>query len=173
MSITDIGIGQRLTSLVSCLVSLTWNFSSLNLFAAAAQYSAYTRCLDTLKKRETNFRSFEARMSRENVQKWQAMDDCPHMENGKVVSVHAAKFKNSKGVVHYPLYLIKHFMECTAGPPTQDKAYKSLLLQELENKSSPNKSVGRIQFVNDGLRLERDQCVYDSPLAKPCILRNV
>jgi hypothetical protein len=106
-------------------------------------------------------------MTRENVQNWQAIDDRPHMENGKVVSVHAAKFKNSNGVVHYPLYLIEHFTECTAGPPTQDKAYKSLLLQELENRSSPNKSVGRIQFVNDGLRLERDQCVYGSPLAKP------
>jgi len=67
-------------------------------FTAAAQYRAYTRILDVLKRREMNFRCFEASMSKENIQKWQAMDDHPHMENKKVVSVYTAKFKNSKGI---------------------------------------------------------------------------
>jgi len=69
-----------------------------NLFAAAAQYNAYTRCLDVLKKREMNFCCFEASMTKENVQKWQGMDDHPHMENKEVISVHTAKFKNFEGM---------------------------------------------------------------------------
>ena len=48
------------------------------------------------------------------------------------------------------------------GPPTQGKAYKTLLQQELESASS-TMLFGKTSFVNDGLGLERDQCVvYDS-----------
>ena len=50
-----------------------------------------------------------------------------------------------------------------AGPPTQEQAYQFLLQQELENievsESSANKFAGKTHFINDGLRLERDQCV--------------
>jgi hypothetical protein len=56
------------------------------------------------------------------------------------------------------------------GPPTQEKAYKSLLQHELQcqlHESTANKSVGITHFVNDGLRLEHDQCIYNSLFAKP------
>lgn len=62
---------------------------------ASAQYSAYTKCLDILKKRMVDFQDFEARMRPQDilVQKWKSMDDMPRMVNKKVVSVHVAKFK--------------------------------------------------------------------------------
>jgi hypothetical protein len=93
------------------------------------------------------------------------MDDRPHMKKKKVVSVHTATFKNSKGMVTFifdQAFLLN--IPLPTGPPTQAKAYKNLLQHELESMSS-TMLFGKTLFVNDGLRLERDQCVvYDSSL---------
>lgn len=46
------------------------------------------------------------------------------------------------------------------GPPTQEKAYKALLATEMEATVSASGTVGASHFINNGLRLERDQCVF-------------
>lgn len=46
------------------------------------------------------------------------------------------------------------------GPPTQAKAYKALLAAEMEAELSGSGAIGAAHFVNNGLRLERDQCVF-------------
>jgi hypothetical protein len=46
------------------------------------------------------------------------------------------------------------------GPPIQEKAYKALLAAEMEAELSGNGAVGAAHFINNGLRLERDQCVF-------------
>jgi len=44
------------------------------------------------------------------------------------------------------------------GPPTQQKAYKALLASEAEaHDTSEHDAMGAVHFINDGLRLERDQ----------------
>lgn len=53
-------------------------------------------------------------------------------------------------------------MPLPTGPPTQAKAYKTLLQQELESTSS-TMLFGKTLFVNDGLGLARDQCVVYDP----------
>jgi hypothetical protein len=127
--------------------------------------------LDILKRREINFRLLEESLGEENVWKWEAMDDRPHFENGKVVSVHTAKFKNSKGMVTFifdQTFLLN--IPLLSGPPTHAKAYQTLLRQE-HNSNSSATLYGKTQFVNDGLGLEYDQCVvYDSPFVKLDIL---
>jgi hypothetical protein len=46
------------------------------------------------------------------------------------------------------------------GPPTQEKAYKALLAAEMEAELSGSGTVGAAHFINNGLRLERDQCAF-------------
>ena len=46
------------------------------------------------------------------------------------------------------------------GPPTQEKAYRALLAAELEAAISGSDTVGAAHVINNGLRLERDQCAF-------------
>ena len=46
-----------------------------------------------------------------------------------------------------------------SGPPTQAKAYKVLLAEEMQAELSGSGIVGPAHFINTGLRLERDQCI--------------
>jgi hypothetical protein len=43
------------------------------------------------------------------------------------------------------------------GPPTQGKAYKALLAAEVKTMNTSSGAVGAVQFINNGLLLERDQ----------------
>ena len=54
------------------------------------------------------------------------------------------------------LYKFFHFL----GPPTQSKAYKALLAAEMAAELSGSGTIGAAHFINTGLRLERDQCVF-------------
>jgi len=124
---------------------------------ASAQYSAYTKCLDILKKRMIDFQDFEARMRPQDIQKWKSMDDTPRMENKKVVSVHVAKFKKGANFELCAVNCICKTKWLITGPPSQDKAYKTLLEKEVENEFSGKGHIGDAHFINVGLRLERDQ----------------
>ena len=56
--------------------------------------------------------------------------------------------------------VFKNFTEClrVPGPPTQQKAYKALLASEVQaHDTSEHDVIGAVHFINDGLRLERDQ----------------
>ena len=45
-----------------------------------------------------------------------------------------------------------------SGPPSQQKAYKALLASEAKaHNTSGRGAIGAVHFINDGLRLERDQ----------------
>ena len=46
------------------------------------------------------------------------------------------------------------------GPPTQEKAYRALLAAEWKAASSGSGTVGAVHVINNGLRLERDQCAF-------------
>ena len=48
-------------------------------------------------------------------------------------------------------------LKSVLGPPTQEKAYKMLLQKQLEDALSGKEKFGIVKFINDGLRLERDQ----------------
>jgi len=43
------------------------------------------------------------------------------------------------------------------GPPTQAKAYKALLASEAQAHDTLGHNVIAVHFINNGLRLERDQ----------------
>ena len=70
----------------------------------------------------------------------------------------------------YQVFLLDILL--STGPPTQAKAYKTLLQHELESTSS-TMLFGKTLFVNDGLGLERDQCVVYDSLFQLDILRNI
>ena len=57
-----------------------------------------------------------------------------------------------------------------SGPPTQAKAYKALLSAEMQAELSENGLVGPAHFINNGLRLERDQCAKYSLLPFPSLI---
>ena len=80
------------------------------------------------------------------------MDDTPRMEGKHVISVHIAKFKNGE----ISDESVPALLTVTLGPPTQAKAYKTLLQQEMQELSGTGK-IGNSNFVNNGLRLECDQ----------------
>jgi len=93
----------------------------------------------------------------EHLVKWSDMDDTPRMKGKEIISVHVAKYKiGMTGLVD----IFKDFTEFlrVPGPPTQGKAYKALLASEAEAYgTSGHDAIGAVHFINDGLRLERDQ----------------
>jgi len=60
---------------------------------ASSLNTAYSNCLDTLKKRETEFRQLERATFSENLAKWSAMDDTPRKDGKQIISVHIARYK--------------------------------------------------------------------------------
>ena len=93
----------------------------------------------------------------EHLAKWSAMDDTPGKDGKKIMSVHVARYK--KGISFSEILNDTH-NEFHPGPPTQGKAYKALLAAEMEAKPTGNGAVGAAHFINNALRLERDQCVF-------------
>ena len=63
---------------------------------ALSLYTGYNNCLNTLKKRETDFQRLEMSTKPEHLAKWSAMDDTPRMDGKKIISVHIAQYK--KGI---------------------------------------------------------------------------
>ena len=63
---------------------------------AHSLYTAYNNCLDTLKKRETDFRRLEMSTNPGHLTKWSAMDDTPRKDGKDIISVHIARHK--KGI---------------------------------------------------------------------------
>ncbi len=63
---------------------------------AHSLYTAYNNCLDTLKRRETDFQRLEMSINPEHLAKWLAMDDTPKKDGKQIISVHIAQYK--KGI---------------------------------------------------------------------------
>jgi hypothetical protein len=123
---------------------------------ASSLYTAYNNCLDTLKKREIEFRQLERATLSEHLAKWLAMDDTPRKDGKQIKSVHIARYKKGFFIFsgHY-----SNCKVCFSGPPTQAKAYKALLATEMQAELSGSGIVGPAHFINGGLWLERDQWV--------------
>jgi hypothetical protein len=119
-------------------------------------YTTYNKCLDVLKTRETSFRNWQRVIHPDHLAKWSAMDDTPRMRGKEIISVHVARYKiGMTGLVD----MFKDFTECLRfpGPPTQEKAYKALLASEVQAHDTSEHDVMVVHFINNGLRLERDQ----------------
>lgn len=123
---------------------------------------AYNNCLDSLKKREAEFRQLERATLPEHLAKWSTMDDTPRKEGKQIKSVHIARYE--KGIfIDLDTIQIVFCNSTFSGPPTQKKAYKALLTAEMQAELSESGIVGPAHFINNGLRLERDQCVKNMP----------
>lgn len=123
---------------------------------ASSLSTAYNNCLDTLKKREIEFRQLERATLSEHLAKWSAMDDTPRKDGKTIKSVHIARYKNGFFIFSDTIQIVNFAF---SGPPTQAKAYKALLAKGMQAELPGSGIAGPAHFINNGLRLERDQCV--------------
>ena len=126
------------------------------MIKASSLYTAYNNCLDVLKTRETSFRNWQRAICSEHLAKWSNMDDTPRMKGKEVISVHIARYKIGMSRL---VEMFKGFADClrVPGPPMQAKAYKALLASEAQVHDASGHDVIVVHFINNGLRLERDQ----------------
>lgn len=84
------------------------------------------------------------------------MDDTPRQKGKTVISVHVARYKigmSESGFVN----ILRISLTVSLGPPTQEKAYKALLASEVARDTPRHDVIRAVYYINNGLRLERDQ----------------
>lgn len=92
------------------------------------------------------------------LQKWDAVDDTPRGTGKQIISVHRAKFQQSK--YYYIIKRINSDLPRVSGPPTQAKARQKLIQEEYVREIAGFSQIGEASLVATGINLEQDQYVY-------------
>ncbi|TFK63368.1 hypothetical protein BDN72DRAFT_902463 [Pluteus cervinus] len=115
-----------------------WNWKK-NTNIVRSSVKSYKACCQELARREEKFEQL-SKQYKEYIADWEAMGNEPRQENGTWVSPFMPRFQNG-------------------APPTQKSAYEALVKRAEELLEVVGcDSLGDVQYINEGLNLEQEQC---------------
>jgi hypothetical protein len=115
--------------------------------------------LEALKERQAQFHKYTASMSRDDVAKWKSLKtETYEDENGRIISPYYTMFKTGMNFVSTNVDCTDSCFDTVLGPPTQMKAYESLVNAErLKLRSQGESLSGLALFINTALEIEKEQ----------------
>lgn len=127
-------------------------------FIAATLHRMYTNCLSWLDSLKKKFDGLTASHPTEYVARWGSMDATPCVVSDEVISVYEVQVKDGMFISLPQNYQSQISMNRST---MQGKAYQKLVQDELTVElAGSGKLACNAQFINTGLQIEHDQCVY-------------